>query len=368
MEVRIDAVGNVIGRYAGKRPAAAALLIGSHIDTVVDAGRFDGNLGVIAGIVTVGALNRLQQRYPFAIEVVAFGDEEGVRFPSAMLGSRAFAGTAQTSMLDGKDGSGTSLREALRALRDQDVDLGSALARSAYLAYLETHIEQGPVLEAENRPLGVVTAINGAARYRFEVAGTAGHAGTVPMELRRDALAGAAEMVVAIEAAARASKNIVATVGQLKISPGAVNVIAGVVRFTLDIRGPQDSVREAVTRRIVERAQAVARRRGLALTYERVHEAPAVRCDATLVKLLSRSVESIGETVRLIPSGAGHDAMVVAKICPVVMLFVRCAGGISHNPAESASVEDIDRAIRTMLAFLSAFAGQYRATTMDKDP
>jgi hydantoinase/carbamoylase family amidase len=361
MDVHVDAVGNVIGRYEGTAPGAPALLIGSHIDTVIDAGRFDGNLGVVAGIVTIAELHRANKRFPFAIEVVAFGDEEGVRFSGAMLGSRAFAGSANEAMLDAKDKMGTSVRDALSALDRAQTALTSAARRAdGYLAYFETHIEQGPILESENLALGIVTSINGAGRYQVELRGVAGHAGTVPMQLRHDTLAGASEILLVIEQEARSMPDIVATVGQLEVVPGAINVIPGCTRFTLDIRGPDDAVRQSVTRQIFQRAATIAERRGLTLTYERSHEEPAVRCSPDLVQLLEASVEATGQVPRRLASGAGHDAMVIAKLCPIAMLFVRCKGGISHSPAESATEADIDRAIQAMLIFIDKFAAQHR--------
>jgi allantoate deiminase len=358
MRVHVDSVGNVIGRYEAATSNAVALLIGSHIDTVVDAGRYDGALGVVAAITVVAELNRRRRRYPFAIEVAAFGDEEGVRFPSTLFTSRALAGTADPRKLDGKDADGISLRDALRQIHsDADITV-SARKRQDFFGYLEVHIEQGPVLESENRALAIVSAINGASRYRFEIDGRAGHAGTVPMSLRRDALAATAEIVLSIEAEAQSTPELVATVGQLAVEPGAVNVIPGKVTFTLDIRGPEDSVRQRATLRILDRAQVVANKRGTTLSAEPFHHAPAVRCDPRLMQLLSAALRQNGHQPRLLASGAGHDAMAIADLCPVVMLFVRCAGGISHHPAESASIADVDAAIRVILSFIDQLEAQ----------
>ena len=359
MEIRIDAVGNVIGRYEGLRPAAPALLMGSHIDTVSDAGKYDGNLGVVAAIAVVAELNRRRQRFSFAIEVLAFGDEEGVRFPSTLLGSRAVAGTAPAAMLEARDKNGISIEQALSALHPHRPSLASAaFSRDKCLGYVEIHIEQGPVLETEGLALGIVTAINGAGRFKLTLDGTAGHSGTVPMALRHDALVAAAEIIMAVESKARATPELVATVGFLHVEPGAVNVIPGRVVLKIDIRGPEDAVRLQASRDIIAKAEEIARARGIALAFEQFHEAPVVRCDPALVGLLSGSVARLGHEPRLLRSGAGHDAMIVASLCPVVMLFTRCAGGISHNPAESATVEDIDAAIRVLLAFVSDFAAQ----------
>jgi allantoate deiminase len=358
MRVHVDAVGNVVGRYEGAISNATALLIGSHIDTVVNAGRYDGTLGVVAAISLVTELNRRQKRYPFAIEVVAFGDEEGVRFPSTLLTSRALAGTVDPRRLDGKDAEGISLRDALRQIRPGADFTAAARRREEFLGYLEVHIEQGPVLESENQALAIVTAINGASRYRLEMTGMAGHAGTVPMSLRRDALAAAAEIVLATESQAQSTPELVATIGQLAVEPGVVNVIPGKVTFSLDIRGPDDQMRQHAARNILDRAQAVAKKRQTAFSAEQFHDAPVVRCNPDLIRLLSEALIRQGYPPRLLASGAGHDAMAIADLCPVVMLFVRCTGGISHHPAESVSVADVDGAIRVMFSFVDQLEAQ----------
>jgi allantoate deiminase len=353
MAVRIDAVGNVVGRYEGGRPDAPAVLIGSHIDTVIDAGRYDGALGVLAGIAAVGTLHRAGERLPVAVEVIAFGDEEGVRFPTTLTGSRAIAGTLDPGALDACDGEAVSLREALAAAGcDGDAFAGCARRPEETLAYLEVHIEQGPVLEAENLPVGIVTAINGATRWRVEVSGEAGHAGTVPMALRHDALAAAAEMVLAVEREGRAMEDLVATVGQIDARPGAVNVVPGEVRFTVDVRAPSDAVRKAACAVLEATFAAIAERRGVTLAIERFHDAAAVSCDPALVEQLTAAVGRAGIAARLLSSGAGHDAMALAALCPIAMLFVRCARGISHNPAEAISAPDVDLAVRVLLDFL----------------
>jgi allantoate deiminase len=353
MAARIDPVGNVIGRYEGREPGAPAVLIGSHIDTVVDAGRYDGALGVLAGIAAVGALHRAGERLPVALEVIAFGDEEGVRFPTTLTGSRAIAGTLDPGALGARDGDGVSLREALAAAGcDGDAFEGCARRPEDTVAYLEVHIEQGPVLEAEGLPVGVVTAINGATRWRVEVSGEAGHAGTVPMGLRRDALAAAAEMVLAVEREGRAMENLVATVGQLQVWPGAVNVVPGAVRFSIDVRAPSNAVREAALAVLEATFTAIAERRGAALAIERFHDAAAVSCDPALIEQLAAAVGRAGVAPRLLPSGAGHDAMALAALCPIGMLFVRCERGISHHPAEAISAADADLAVRVLLDVL----------------
>jgi hydantoinase/carbamoylase family amidase len=353
MAARSDPVGNVIGRYEAREPGAPALLIGSHIDTVVDAGRYDGALGVLAGIAAVAALQEAGERLPVALEMIAFGDEEGVRFPTTLTGSRALAGTLDPGALEARDGEGVSLREALAAAGcDGDAFASCARRPEDTVAYLEVHIEQGPVLEAEGLPIGVVSAINGATRWGVEVRGEAGHAGTVPMALRRDALAAAAEMVLAVEREGRAMEDLVATVGQIEARPGAVNVVPGEVRFTVDLRAPSDAVRNAAGAVLEASFAAIAERRGLTLAIARFHDAAAVSCDPALIEQLSAAVGRAGMAQRLLPSGAGHDAMALAALCPIAMLFVRCEHGISHNPAEAISVADADLAVRVLLDFL----------------
>jgi allantoate deiminase len=361
MEAGLDAAASVVGRYEAAEPGRPALLLGSHIDTVRDAGRYDGALGVLAAIEAVGALHAAGERLPFAVEVLAFGDEEGVRFPVTLTGSSAAAGTLEAGALDAVDADGVSLRDALRRF-GCDPDGIPALRRGSRdaLAYVELHIEQGPVLEAEGLPVGVVTAINGASRTAIEVAGAAGHAGTVPMALRRDALAAAAEMVLRVEREALASRDIVATVGRLEVSPGAVNVIPGAVAFTMDVRGPRDPARRDAVARLRGDLAAIAARRGVAVRVERTYETAAASCDAALIRQLEAAVARAGVRPLRLPSGAGHDGLAMQALCPIGMLFVRCAGGISHNPAESVTVQDADLAVRVLLDFLRHFRPQPR--------
>ena len=356
MAAEVDAVANVAGRYEGERPGLPAVLLGSHIDTVRDAGRYDGNLGVIAAIQAVAELNRRGERLPFAVEVLAFGDEEGVRFPTALAGSRAVAGTFDPATLDARDADGVSVREALEAFGcDPSAIPSIARRRDQALAYVEVHIEQGPVLEAEGLPVGVVTAINGASRFKAEVTGEAGHAGTVPMGLRKDALAAAAEMVLAVERRAAAAPELVGTVGRLEVAPGAVNVIPAAARFTIDLRAPDDAVRNAAAADIENAFRDTAVRRGVELRLERTYDEPARACDPALIEQLAATVEHAGIRPRRLPSGAGHDGLAMAALCPIGMLFVRCEGGISHNPAESITTEDADVAVRVLLDFLRRF-------------
>jgi allantoate deiminase len=356
LDVRLDAVGTVIGRYEGTTPGLPALLVGSHIDTVRQAGKYDGTLGVLAALTAVEALSQAAERLPFAIEVIAFGDEEGVRFASTLRGSRALAGTLDAAVLDERDAEGISVREALRTFgADPDRLAEAAIPRAAALAFVEVHIEQGPVLERMSQPIGVVTAINGARRLSVVVQGTAGHAGTSPMTMRRDSLAAASEMILAVERCATQSRDVVATVGVIEARPGAANVVPGETRFTIDARAPNDAARDAAVERIEEAIEGIAARRGLAVRITQSHSAPATACDKRLIANLDGAARAAGYEPVHLPSGAGHDAMAMAALCPVAMLFVRCAGGVSHHPAEAISLKDADAAMRVLLHFLRGY-------------
>ncbi|MDE3176419.1 MAG: allantoate amidohydrolase [Pseudomonadota bacterium] len=355
MTARIDAVGNVVGRREAAGKGAKTLILGSHIDTVRDAGAYDGNLGVVTAIEVVGALKG--QALSFAIEVAAFGDEEGVRFASALGGSRALAGAFDPAILDERDAEGISRRDALAAFGcDPGRIAEEARAAEDVIGYVEVHIEQGPVLEAENRPVGVVTGISGACRGVARVVGTSAHAGATPMSLRRDALVAAGLMIAAVEARARLDPDLVATVGRLDIAHAAANTIPGAVSFTLDIRASDDEVRRAAARDIAARIRDIADARGLAAQVELGYEAPFARCDARLSDALAASIAHVGLDVRRLPSGAGHDAMAFKDRAPFAMLFVRCKAGVSHNPAEYASPQDIDVGARVLLDFVKRLA------------
>ncbi|MFO1049579.1 MAG: allantoate amidohydrolase [Geminicoccaceae bacterium] len=360
MAATIDAAANVVGRYEGHRPGLPALLLGSHIDTVRDAGHYDGNLGVVTAIEAVAALDRAGERLPFAIEVLAFGDEEGVRFPSKLTGSRAVAGTFDSTTLDVVDSQGVNLEAALRAFGCDPAAIPAIGRRPGdVLGYVEVHIEQGPVLEKLKLPVGIVSAINGASRFRIEVTGLAGHAGTVPMELRQDALTAAAEMILAVERRAHGANEpgLVATVGSVEAVPGAPNVIPGKASFTLDIRAPSDADRNRATEELVTAFATLAARRHVRAKVEKFYDEPAVTCDPALVGALEAAVRRAGLEPHRLPSGAGHDGLAIATLCPIAMLFVRCKGGISHNPAESITTRDADVATRILLDFLRHFEG-----------
>lgn len=350
LATRLDAIGNLVGRREGRTAGAPALLLGSHLDTVIDAGRFDGVLGVLLGLAALEEVTAHGLDPSFALEVVAFADEEGVRFPCALTGSRAMAGTLDPAVLGLADRSGTSLAEALRACGLDPRGLaGCARKPGEILGYLEAHIEQGPVLEHEGVALGLVTAIAGATRLEVVVEGTAGHAGTVPMRLRRDALAAAAEMVLAVERLARGKEGVVATVGRLDVLPGAVNTIPGRVRFTVDLRSADDGLRTRTLEELRASVVTIAGRRNLTAQLVTVHEAPAVASSPRLVNALARACARRGLSAPRLPSGAGHDAMAIATIAPVAMLFVRCRGGISHDPAEHAVPADIEAALAVLV-------------------
>ena len=356
MSASLDAAGNVAGRYEGRTPDLPALLLGSHIDTVRNAGKYDGNLGVVAAIEAVMALHRGGTRLPFAIEVIAFGDEEGVRFPVTLTGSRAVAGTFDPAALDAVDEGGVTMRDALLGFGCDPAAIGAvARPRAGVLGYVEVHIEQGPVLEAENLPVGIVTAINAANRFTIVLSGMAGHAGTVPMALRRDALCAAAEMILATERLALETEGLVATVGRIEVQPGAANVIPSGARFTLDIRSPSGGTRDEAVGRLSDAFAGIAERRRIGLDLRRTYNEAAATCDPALVAQLEQAVARAGIRPLRLPSGAGHDGLAMVALCPVAMLFVRCAGGISHNPAEAITEADADVAVRVLADFLRNF-------------
>jgi allantoate deiminase len=357
MRAHLDAIGNVCGRYEGDRPGLPCVMLGSHYDTVRDAGKWDGPLGLITAITCVGDLNRRRMRLPFAIEVTGFADEEGVRFASTLLGSRAVAGTFDESLLGTRDRDGVSMREALSRFGLDPEHVGrAARSRTELLAYIELHIEQGPVLEAENLPVGAVTAIAGATRLAARLTGMAGHAGTVPMRLRRDALAGASECIVAIEEFCRTDEGgLVGTVGYIHATPGATNVIPGQVSFTIDIRAPSDIHRKRAVADIVRQIETIARRRELALQLDVTHENRTVPCAPWLRAQVAGAIAAEGYRVFELPSGAGHDGMAMVDIADVGMVFVRCRGGISHHPDEHVDLADADAGARVLLRLIENF-------------
>jgi allantoate deiminase len=349
MSVRRDAAANLIGRYEGRAAGAEALVIGSHIDSVRNAGAYDGPLGIMLGIEAVAALSSSGTQLPFAVEIYAFGDEEGSRFPAAMLTSRAVAGTLDPAALEVTDRDGVRLGD----LVDLAAYPSAARAPGEVIAYLEAHIEQGPVLEAEGLALGTVTGIAAQLRFEIGLSGTAGHAGTTAMGLRRDAVAGMAEMVLAAEAVATAGPaDLVATVGVVEVPSGAANVIAGRSRFTLDVRAGDAGVRDRAADEVLRRFRDIAGRRDLGLSVRQVHDLPASPCDPALMDLLEEATVAAGHRPFRLVSGAGHDAMIMAALCPTAMLFLRCRGGVSHNPAEHVEPADAEAALAVMSGFI----------------
>ncbi|MEL7111532.1 MAG: allantoate amidohydrolase [Pseudomonadota bacterium] len=368
MSTRIDGAGNLIGRYEGTQPEAPALIIGSHLDSVYDAGLYDGPLGILLGIECIAALHEQNRRLPFAIEVVAFGDEEGSRFPISMICSRAMAGTLTESDLATTDGGGKTPEQAMKLFREwvfrpmQNIDPRSAARRpEEILAYLEPHIEQGPVLQAEDLAVGVVTGIAGQLRFDVQVNGAAGHAGTTTMQLRRDAMAGAAEMLVAIETIAHEiGEDLVATAGRIDAWPGSTNVIPGRVTFSLDIRSGDMERRDTAAAAIESSLKAIALKRGLELSWTQLQDLASSPCDKDLSDLLGKALEHAGHKNRAMVSGAGHDAMVMSALCPTAMLFIRCKDGISHNPAERVRIDDTQAALDVMLEFITLLEARER--------
>ncbi|SUB18247.1 N-carbamoyl-L-amino acid hydrolase [Pantoea agglomerans] len=343
MQVWQDEVGNICGRYEAAEAGAPALLLGSHLDTVRNAGRYDGMLGVLSAIETVQWLNENQRRLPLAIEVIGFGDEEGTRFGITLLGSRGITGSWPQSWVTHPDGNGITVAQAMADVGLDSDRIASAARRvEDIVGYLELHIEQGPCLEQEDLALGVVTAINGARRLNCRFTGEAGHAGTVPMTHRKDALAAAAEWMVFIEQTTREQDpQLVATVGTINCAPGAVNVIPGEVSLSLDVRGPLDNPLETLLSSLLTQAEAIALRRGLRFESNEYYRIGATACDSALQQALSHAVETVQGRSLSLPSGAGHDAIAIAERWPVGMLFVRNHRGISHHPAESVAVADV---------------------------
>jgi hydantoinase/carbamoylase family amidase len=361
MAVRVDAVGSVLGRYEAPAPGAKTLLMGSHFDSVRNGGAFDGVLGILAPIACVAELHRRGERVAASIEIAAFADEEGARFQTSFLASRALVHGAGAirDLVGRRDAEGIALAEAMRAAGLDPSREFAGIDPARLAAYVEVHIEQGPVLLNEGRALGVVTSIAAGTRHLVMVRGEAGHAGTVPMPMRHDALAAAAEMVLAIESRCSAGGSLVGTVGILEVKEGTGNVIPGEVQFTADIRaGDEDTLRDA-SQDVFAKCEAIARRRGVAIeVVAKTHGVRAVPCAGWLQDRIAASIGRVipGAPARRLPSGAGHDAMILAEVTDVGMMFVRCgAGGVSHNPAETVSEDDAALAIAALLDFLRHF-------------
>ncbi len=359
MSVQQDAVGNVIGRYEGSSPTAKTLLLGSHLDTVRDAGKYDGPLGVMVALACVERLHARKERLPFAIEVLGFADEEGLRYHSAYIGSKAMTGTFDLDALSLTDADGIPMRQAIQVFGgnpDPVVLRTARWQRDELLAYCEVHIEQGPVLETRHLPVCVVSAIAGQKRIAVRFTGEAGHAGTVPMTLRHDALCVAAEFILTVEALAHDLPRLVATVGQVNVQPGASNVIPGEVTLSLDVRHRDDSVCEKACRHLKKQARQISRMRHVSSDWQLLQEHPSVPCSTRVTKILAQSIRELNYPALSIASGAGHDAVTLSTLTDVGMLFVRCRGGVSHNPAESVTTEDVEVAIAVVERFLMLLA------------
>jgi allantoate deiminase len=353
LQVRRDALGNLIGRRSAVKPGARVFVVGSHVDTVPNAGNYDGILGVLLGVAALKALGG--RHFACAVDVIAFSEEEGVRYATPFLGSRAVCGCFDSGLLSKKDAEGVSLAQALR---DFDLDpndiAATAYPKGQVAGYLEAHIEQGPVLEQAGLSVGVVEAIAGQSRRWLRFTGKAGHAGTQPMETRHDALAGAAEFVALVEKTAKTTPGLRATVGSLVVEPGVVNVVPGAARLSLDVRHANDSVLQLALADLIASAQTIAVGRGLKLEVEMIMDQAVIPTDPAMTTRLVAAVARAGQTDFRLVSGAGHDAMIMATICPMTMLFVRSIGGISHHPDENVHHDDVRTALDVMIRFLEA--------------
>jgi len=353
-EVTVDAAGNLRAFYAATQSSAPRLLLGSHLDTVPNAGPYDGVLGVVVGVALLEALEG--RRLPFGIEVAGFSEEEGVRFGIPFIGSRALVGRLDEELRNRQDANGISVRAAIERFGLNPAEIPRATLADDTLAYLEFHIEQGPVLEALELPLGVVETIAAQTRMEFVFLGRANHAGTTPMHLRHDAIAAASEWIVAVERTAQSYPDLVATVGQFAAKPGAINVIAGEVRVTLDLRHQSDVICARVADMLIQLAEEIADQRGLALRRIVLLSQRAVAMDPFLVEQAEKAIRKIGCQPHRMVSGAGHDAMILAEKVPAAMIFLRSPGGISHDPAESVKVADVAKALECGLQLLDQLA------------
>jgi allantoate deiminase len=354
-EVTIDAAGNLRGFYPAAQTVAPRLLLGSHLDTVPDAGAYDGVLGVL---LAVSLLETLEDRkLPFAIEVIGFSEEEGIRFGTPFIGSRALAGKLDEELLNRKDTNGVSVRTAIENFGLKPAEISKAAMNKDSLAYVEFHIEQGPVLESLGIPLGVVEGIAGQTRGEFTFRGRANHAGTTPMNLRHDAMSAAAEWILEVERVAKREKGLVATVGRIVATPNAANVVAGQVRLSLDVRHKSNDVRTRAAEFLAVQAEEIAHRRGLTVERKVLLNQPPVSMDPFLMDQIEQAAAKAGCKMHRMVSGAGHDAMILAEKIPTAMIFLRTPGGISHHPSESVSVEDVAKAMECGMLLLTQLAG-----------
>ena len=358
MTLRVDAAGNMRGLWQPANATSKRVLIGSHIDTVPDAGAFDGVLGVVIALAYVAQAKA--SHLPLAIEVIAFSEEEGVRFGVPFIGSRAVAGRLDAALLDRRDASGVAVAEAIRAFGLDPRKMTEAALDDDVACFFEVHIEQGPVLEAEKLSLSAVNAIAGQTRLAAEFIGKANHAGTTPMKLRADALAGAAEWISRVEQLGLSTEGLVATVGKIEAQPNAGNVVAGKATVSLDVRHARDAVRLYAVEQLVESAGTIASRRGLRFESRTLLEQAAVPMDERITSFVADAIEAAGLPVKMMTSGAGHDAMVLAARVPTAMLFLRSPGGLSHHPDETVLEEDVDAALRVGGIFLERLAAEFR--------
>jgi allantoate deiminase len=358
MQVHVDAAGNLRGLWQSQNASGKRLVMGSHIDTVPDAGAYDGVLGVVVALEWVRIAKEL--KFPINIEVIAFSEEEGVRFGVPFIGSRAVAGRFDEDILEAKDSDGVTLEAAIRAFGLDPGLIGKAELDKDAVGFVEVHIEQGPVLESESLSVAVVTAIVGQTRLTFEFIGNANHAGTTPMRLRHDALAAAAEWIAKVETLALATDGLVATVGKVVVEPNAGNVVPGAVKVSLDVRHAIDSTRKEAIEKLIESADAIAARRSLTVKRTRQMDQPAVPMDERMTSFLADAIEAVGLPVKMMPSGAGHDAMVMAARVPTAMLFLRSPGGISHHPDEAVLEEDVEASLGVGRKFLERLAAEIR--------
>lgn len=354
LEPELDAVGNLVGRCPRALAGEPALILGSHQDSVIEGGKYDGMLGVAMPLMALEALRDQGREPSCAVEVVAFGDEEGVRFPSTLVGSRALAGTLDPKVLEGQDKEGVTLRQALKRLGADPARLAEERRDpERVLGYLEVHIEQGPVLESEGLALGVVTALTGIERHQVKVSGRAGHAGTTPMNARRDALVGAAQMIGETDSLLRRLDTLVGVIGQLSVRPGAVNVIPSEVEFTLELRSPDTDKRIDGRRQIFASLADIAQERGLELTTCKNYEAEGVACAEWLIHTLEQACREEGQPTRRLFSGAGHDGLAMNELTDIGMLFLRCRDGLSHHPDEAITAEDAEAGTRVLMRLLT---------------
>jgi allantoate deiminase len=356
MEARMDEAGNVVGRYHAEGGGGPYLLTGSHMDSVVNGGRYDGPLGVLTALDCVAVLNSRGQRLPFGIEVLAFADEEGTRFRTTLAGSRAVTGDHGDDLMSARDADDRTMRDAMVAFGLDPAAIGRATHRpDDVIGYVELHIEQGPVLQAASLPVGVVTAISGQTRATIRLEGAANHAGTVPMHMRHDPVLAAAEIALAVEKVATAHDNTVGTVGVLRAEPGVINVIAGAAALTVDLRAQADPVRHAAFEKIETAARQIALRRGVSIVIEVILDLKSCPCAPGFIRQISAAIETAGFNALPLPSGAGHDGMAMSRLTDIGMIFVRCKDGISHSPQEAVATDDVAAGAAVLLSFIENF-------------